>query len=93
MNGASSQRGMSVHSPTSPASICGMQTPSGSTHGWREVAALLGGSMALAIALFAEGFAFFMWTSASVLWLAIVAIAGAFAGRWLLRRPPRQCSP
>lgn len=65
-----------------------MQTDSGSTHGWREVAALLGGSMALTIALFADGFAFFMWNAASLLWLAIIAIAGAFAGRWLLRSTP-----
>jgi hypothetical protein len=43
------------------------------------VAALLGGSIALTISLFADGFAFFMWTTASVQWLAMVAIAGAFA--------------
>lgn len=65
-----------------------MRTPSDSAQGWRGAAALLGGSMALTIALFADGFAFFMWTTASVLWLAIVAITCAFAGRWLLRSTP-----
>ncbi len=44
--------------------------------------------MALTIALFTDGFAFFMWDAASVLWLAIVAIAGAFVGHWLLRSTP-----
>ena len=65
-----------------------MQTSSGSSPRWRGVAALLGGSLALTVALFADGFAFFMWTAASVLLLAIVAIAGAVAGRWLLRSIP-----
>jgi hypothetical protein len=62
-----------------------MQTASGSSRAWPGAASLLGGSLALTVALFADGFAFFMWTTASVLWLAIVAIAGALAGRWLLR--------
>ena len=44
--------------------------------------------MALTIALFADGFAFFMWDVASVLWLAIVAMSGALVGHWLLRSPP-----
>lgn len=53
-----------------------------------DVYGLLGGSMALTIALFADGLAFFTWTAASVLWPAIVAIAGAFAGHWLLWSTP-----
>jgi uncharacterized membrane protein YfcA len=65
-----------------------MQASGGSSHGRRGVAALLGGSLALTIALFADGFAFFMWEEANVLWLAIVAIAGAFVGHWLLRSTP-----
>lgn len=65
-----------------------MQAPSVSSHGWRAVAALLCGSMALTIALFADGFAFFMWDAAEVLWLAVAAIAGAIVGHWLLRSRP-----
>ena len=45
-------------------------------------------SIALTIAWFADGFAFFVWTASSVLWLAIVALAGACAGRWLSRSTP-----
>jgi uncharacterized membrane protein YfcA len=44
--------------------------------------------MALTIALFADGFAFFAWDRAGVLWLSVVAIAGAFVGHWLLRSTP-----
>lgn len=65
-----------------------MQTPSRPSHGWRGVAALLIGSMALTIALFADGFAFFMWGATGVLWLAIIAITGALVGHWLLRSTP-----
>ncbi len=35
--------------------------------------------------LFADGFAFFAWDRASILWLAVVAIASASAGYWLFR--------
>jgi hypothetical protein len=80
--------GKSVRSPTSPCQYCGMRASGGSSHSWRGVAALLGGSTALTIALFADGFAFFMWEEASVLWLAIVAIASAFVGHLLLRSTP-----
>lgn len=50
--------------------------------------ALLGGSLALTIALFASGFAFFAWDGAGILWLSVVAIVSAFAGHWLLRSTP-----
>ena len=65
-----------------------MQASSDPRLGVRGVTALLGGSMALTIALFADGFAFFLWHTAGVLWLALAAIAGASVAHWLLRSTP-----
>ena len=79
---------MSVQFPASPCQYRWVQASSGSTHGSRPVAALLGGSLTLTIALFADGFAFFAWDGAAVLWLGCVAFVGAFAGHWLLRTAP-----
>ena len=86
--GTTAHSGRNVYSPLFPCQYRGMQAFIGSSHGRRGMAALLGGSMALTVALFADGFAFFVLDRAGVLWLAVVAIASAFAGHWLLRSTP-----